>query len=312
LIVIGYLLLGSGREDYHCIFWNLAKSMKNRRPTVDKKAATSPSPCLSLHLEPADDKRLNVDAEQFFTLAERWLKSLKAFASDTGQHVKWEIVELKKASAFVQVRPVDAQSRQPLPSLACGWDKGLRELQKTGLPPQGFTQASLQTLQDFVRSVPTDSTVTLGDGTKKKKPFLVNAETQRRVEEAVAAASSTAPHEYSVRGKLRGRLAVLNSWNPEERSFRLQVTLAPGKPVNCTYRNEHLVNELGSGFEGVAEVDGLLHYRRAEVWPHRAEVDAIRVLAREQVTSLKDLVGILQLPRGQDSVSYVRSLRDAE
>jgi hypothetical protein len=30
------------------------------------------------------------------------------------------------------------------------------------------------------------------------------------------------------------------------------------------------------------------------------------------VTSLKDLVGLLQLPGGQDSVSYVRSLRDAE
>jgi hypothetical protein len=169
----------------------------------------------------------------------------------------------------------------------------------------------LQALQDFVKAVPTDSTVTLGDGTKKK-PLLVTAETQRRVEQAVAAASSAVPHEYSVRGKLRGRLAVLNSWNPDERSFRLQVTLAPGKPVFCTYRDEHLVNELGSGFEGVAEVDGLLHYRREEVWPHRAEVDAISVLGREQVASLKDLVGLLQLPRGQDSVSYVRSLRDAE
>jgi hypothetical protein len=287
--------------------------MANRRHTDGSKAARSTSPCLSLHVEPADDNRRNVDAEQFFTLAERWLKSLKAFASDSGQHVKWEIVELKKASAFVQVRPVDAESRRPLPSLVRGWDKGIREIQKRGLPPQGFTSSSLQTLQDFVKAVPTDSTVTLGDGTnRKKKPFLVNAEMQRRVEEAIAAASSDIPHEYSVRGKLRGRLAVLNSWNPEERSFRLQVTLAPGKPVNCTYRDEHLVNELGSGFEGVAEVDGLLHYRREEVWPHRAEVDAIRVLAQEQVTSLRDLVGLLRLPRGQDSVSYVRSLRDAE
>lgn len=132
------------------------------------------------------------------------------------------------------------------------------------------------------------------------------------MEEAVNAASLAVPREYSVRGNLRGRLAVLNSWNPEDRSFRLQVTLAPGKPVNCTYRDEHLVNELGAGFEGVAEIDGLLHYRREEIWPHRAEVDAIRVLAREQVTPLKELVGILRLPRGQDSVSYIRSVRDAE
>jgi hypothetical protein len=285
--------------------------MPNKTRTDEKKPVRRVSPSLSLHVEPADDKRRNVDAEEFFGLAERWLKSLKAFASDTGQHVKWEIVELKKASALVQVRPVEAQSQRPIPALIRQWDKGVRELQKTGRPPQGFTTASLQALQDFVRAVPANSTVTLGDGTKKK-PFLVTAETQRRVEQAVAAASSTVPREYSVRGKLRGRLAVLNSWNPDERSFRLQVTLAPGKPVNCTYRDEHLVNELGSGFEGVTEVDGLLHYRREEVWPHRAEVDAIRVLAREQVTSLKDLVGLLQLPGGQDSVSYVRSLRDAE
>ena len=286
--------------------------MANKRRTDGSKAAKSTSTCLSLHVEASDDNRRNVDAEQFFTLAERWLKSLKAFASDAGQHVKWEIVELKKASAFVQVRPVEAQSRKPLPSLVRRWDKGLRELQKGGGPPQGFTPGSLQTLQDFVRAVPMDSKVTLGDGTKNNKPFLVNAETQRRVEEAIAAASSAAPREYSVRGKLRGRLAVLNSWNPGDRSFRLQVTLAPGKPVNCTYRDEHLVNELGSGFEGVAEVDGLLHYRREEIWPHRAEVDTIRVLAREKVTSLSDLVGLIQLPNGLDSVSYVRSLRDAE
>jgi hypothetical protein len=286
--------------------------MARKSPSDEKKPRKRTPPSLSLHVEPAEGERRNVDAEQFFMLAERWLRSLKAFASDTGKHVKWEIVELKKASALVQVRPVEMQSLKPIPSLVRQWDKGLRELQKTGCPPQGFTSASLQTLQDFVRAVPTDSTVTLGDGTKKKKPFLVNAETQRRVEEAIASVSLLAPQEYSVRGKLRGRIAILNSWNPEERSFRLQVTLAPGKQVVCTYRDEHLVNQLGSGFEGVAEVDGLLHYRREEVWPHRVEVDAIRVLAREQVASLRDLVGILQLPRGQDSVSYVRSLRDAE
>src|ERR1035437_5441729 len=110
--------------------------MAPKSPSDEKKPRKRTSPSLSLHVEPADDIRRNVDAEQFFTLAERWLKSLKAFASDAGQHVKWEIVELKKASAFVQVRPVEAQTRRPLPSLVRGWDKGLRELQKRGLPPQ--------------------------------------------------------------------------------------------------------------------------------------------------------------------------------
>ena len=244
-------------------------------------------------------------------MAERWLQSLKAFASDAGQHVRWEIVELKKASAFVQVRPIEAQSLKPLPSLARDWDRGVRELQRNGRPPLGFTLASLQALQDFVRAVPAESAVSLGIGAKKT-PVFVTAETQRRVEQAVATASSAIPHQYSVRGKMRGRLAVLNSWNPEERSFRLQVALAPGKPITCTYRDQHLVSELGSGFEGVVEVDGILHYRRDEIWPNRAEVSGIRVLAREQVTSLRDLIGLVRLPEGQDSVSYVRSLRDAE
>lgn len=124
--------------------------------------------------------------------------------------------------------------------------------------------------------------------------------------------SSQIPLQYSVRGKLRGRLAVLNSWNPQERFFRLQIPLAPGKPVICTYRDEELVSALGAGFEGVVEVEGLFHYRREEVWPNRAEITGIRILAREQMRSLQDLVGLFRLPEGQDSVSYVRSLRDAE
>lgn len=266
---------------------------------------------MSLLVQPTEQGRQNVDAEHFFALAERWLRALQAFASDIGQRVTWEIIELKKSSAFVQVRPVEPQTRKPVPKLVRKWDSGVREIERTGRPPQNFKANSLVALQEFVRSVPTDSAVSLGDGSKKE-PLTVTAKTQRRVEEAVGTVSSAVPFEYSVRGKLRGRLAVLNSWNPAERSFRLQVPLAPGKPVTCTYTDEHLVSELGSGFEGVIEIEGLLHYRREEVWPHRAEVDAISVLSRKEVASLKDLVGLLHLPEGQDSVTYIRSVRDAE
>lgn len=284
-----------------------------RKPNPDPtKKATRALPSLSLHVEPAETKQQNVDAEQFFGLAEKWLRALKAFASDTGLQVRWEIVELKKASAFVQVRPVEAQTFKPVPALVRDWDKGVRSVQRSGLPPQGFKSASLQALQEFVKAVPSDNLVSLGSGAKRKKPLFLTAETQRRVEQAVVAVSSQIPLQYSVRGTLRGRLAVLNSWNPDERSFRLQVPLSPGRPVTCTYRDEQLVSALGAGFEGVVEVDGLFHYRREEVWPNRAEVSGIRVLAREPVTSLQDLVGLIRLPVGQDSVSYVRSLRDAE
>jgi hypothetical protein len=286
--------------------------MVKKTTSGEKKARTPRSaPVLSLLVESVDQGYRNVNAEYFFASAERWLKALQAFASDTGQRVTWEIVELKKSSAFVQVRPVEPLTRRPIPALARQWEAGVRQLEQTGRPPEGFKANSLGALQDFVKGVPPDAIVTLGNGSKKKS-ILITAQTQRRIEEAVAAVSSAVPLEYSVRGKLRGRLAVLNSWNQEDRSFRLQVPLAPGKPVTCSYKEEHLVTKLGSGFEGVVEVDGLLHYRREEVWPYKAEISEIRVLTGEQTVSLKDLVGLLQLPKGQDSVSYIRSVRDAE
>lgn len=278
------------------------------KPEDKTKTRVRSSESLSLLVKPADEGRQNVDAEYFFAVAERWLKALKAFANDAGQQVTWKIVGLEKSSAFVQVRPVEPATRTAIPALVRSWDEGVREIERTGRPPSGFNVGSLKALDELVRSVPPETAVSLGNGLKRNA-LQITAETQRRVEEAVKAVSSTVPLEYSVRGSLRGRLAVLNSWNPAERSFRLQIPLAPGKPVICSYQNERLVTELGYGFEGIIEVEGLLHYRREEVWPHQAEIDTIRVLSHSQVTSLKDLVGLLRLPEGQDSVSYIRSIR---
>jgi hypothetical protein len=285
--------------------------MAKKTKATARKPAKRTVPALSLHVEPSEEGQHNVNAEHFFAVAERWLKALKAFANESGQDVTWEIVALQKKSAFVQVCPIEPQTRRPIPSLVRRWDAGLREVERKGLPSEGFRAGSLKALQEFVKSVPPDSVVTLGDGSRKKV-LPITAQTQRRVEEAIAAASSSVPLEYSVRGTLRGRLAILNSWNPDERSFRLQLPLAPGKPVICTYKTEKLVPELGSGFEGVIQVEGLLHYRREEVWPHRAEIGGISVLSHERGASLKDLIGLLRLPEGQDSVSYVRSIRDAD
>lgn len=149
--------------------------MPNRSNSHGKKTTPRGSPSLSLHVEAAaDTNQRNVDAEQFFGLAEKWLKALRAFASDTGRHVRWEIVELKKASAFVQVRPVEAQTLRPLPALVRDWDKGVREVHKSGLPPQGFRLASLHALQEFVEAVPADSMVSLGNGAKKEEASICN------------------------------------------------------------------------------------------------------------------------------------------
>lgn len=72
-------------------------SMKNREPKKQGQYS------LSLKLETTDKKRRNVDADDFFCAAEKWLRALKAFAKERGEHVTWEIVDLQKSSALVQV-----------------------------------------------------------------------------------------------------------------------------------------------------------------------------------------------------------------
>jgi hypothetical protein len=46
---------------------------------------------LSLKLETSDRNKPNVDADDFFFAAEKWLRALKIFAKEQGQHVTWEI-----------------------------------------------------------------------------------------------------------------------------------------------------------------------------------------------------------------------------
>jgi hypothetical protein len=104
---------------------------------------------------------------------------------------------------------------------------------------------------------------------------------------------------------------VLDSWKPKERSFTLQLPLAPNQPVKCTYVDRQLVEKLGGSFEGTVEITGKLHYKPDHPWPSAVEVENIRPLNKVPV-SLKDLAGLVTLPPGINSVSYVRSVRDAE
>src|SRR4029077_741073 len=106
----------------------------------------------------------------------------------------------------------------------------------------------------------------------------ITALTQRRVEEAVHRRPLDVPREYVSHGSVRGRLAVLDSWKPEERSFHLQLPLAPERHVKCIYRDAALVQSLGSGFEGAVEITGQLRYKPNQPWPYAADVDRIRVL----------------------------------
>src|ERR1039457_2366553 len=120
---------------------------------------------LSLLVKPEEEGERNVDAEYFFAVAERWLKALQAFANDAGQQVTWEIVGLQKSSAFVQVRPVEPETRTPVPALVRSWDAGVREIERTGRPAGGFKAGSLKALEELVWSVSPDTAVSLGNGT---------------------------------------------------------------------------------------------------------------------------------------------------
>lgn len=283
---------------------------KTRRTPSEKPKKGSPS--LSLKIESADRTHPHVDADEFLSTAEKWLHALKVFAAEQGEHVKWEIVDLRKSSALIQVQPVKVKTHKPATALVKKWDAGVRKIERTGKPVSQFTPESLGALKEFVLNIPKDSIVSMGNGLPSER-LHVNALVQRRVEEAAQRMPREEKREYETKGSIRGRLAVLDSWNPEERSFLLQLPLAPSKAeaVKCIYREGSLVSELGENFEGTVEISGQLHYKPDQRWPYAVDVEHIRVL-RPPVVGLRDLVGLLQLPAGQDSVSYIRSVRDAE
>jgi hypothetical protein len=274
-----------------------------------KRSTQEHQPALSLKIESGDDKHPHVDADDFLTTAEKWLRSLKAFAEEQGKTVKWEIVDLRHSSAFIEVQPVTVKTHKPAATLVRRWEEGVRKIEKTGRPAPGFTPQSLVALKEFVSSLPKDVVVKVGN--HAGEPLRLTALTQRRVEEASRRMPVPQKAEYSARGSVRGRLAVLDSWKPEERSFTLQLPLAPNQPVKCTYLDPQLVEKLGGSFEGTVEITGKLHYKPDRPWPSAVEVENIRPLNKVPV-SLKDLAGLVKLPPGINSVSYVRSVRDAE
>jgi hypothetical protein len=236
---------------------------------------------------------------------------LKIFAKEQGEHVKWEIVDLRKASALVEVQPIRVKSGKPVPNLVRKWEQGLRRVEQTGKPAPKFTPEALSALHDFVFSIPTNTVASIGTGRANER-HKVTPLTQRRIEQAVAAFPPEPKKEYVAQGSIHGLLAVLDSWNPEERSFRLKLPMARAKPVKSTYRDTSLTAQLGENFEGMVEITGQLRCKPEQPWPYAANVEHITTLPRTPKVSLKDLVGLGKLPEGEDSVSYVRSLRDAE
>jgi hypothetical protein len=202
-----------------CSPYHHGRPHKSRHTPSEKSSQTIPA--LSLKIETADSLNRNVNVDDFLKTAEKWLSALKAYALECGELVNWEIVDLKKSSAYIQVQPVKVKTHKPAAKLVKTWDEGLRKIERTGRPPAKFTPASLVALEAFVSNLPQNTVVSVGNGlTAAAMP--ITALTQRRVEEAVHLGPLDVPREYVSHGSVRGRLAVLDSWKPEERSFHLQ------------------------------------------------------------------------------------------
>lgn len=268
-----------------------------------RKQSKAREGALTLVVRTADDTKAAVDADRFFTAARKWLESLKAFAAEQGEPVQWRIVGLKKSSAIVQVEPINPITGASVPLIAERWDSGVKAIEAE-FPAPPFGPQALKAFADFASEAGDNTIIAVG---REGDEYPISAAIQKIVQDMVMALPN---EEYEHRGSVRGRLAVLNSWNPKDRWFRLQIPLAPDKPVKCIYGDQNLVRALGEGFEGMVEVIGNLRYRMHEAWPFEAEVDHIRVLSELPRRRLEDLIGALKL--SNDSVSTVRILRDAE
>src|SRR5260370_33396863 len=165
------------------------------------------------------------------------------------------MMDVNKSSAFTEVQTVKVNNGKPIPTLARNWDYGLRKIEKTGTPAPKFTPDALSALHDFVFSIPKDTVVSIGNGSTHER-HQITPSTQRSVQQAATHFPPQPRTEYVSKGSIRGRLAVLASWNPEERSFRLQLPLAPARPVKCTYRDTNLVSYLREAFERMMEING--------------------------------------------------------
>ena len=262
---------------------------------------------LTLIVKPIDDPERPVDAEQFLQAATKWLTSLASFAFDSGLQVRWEIAELKRSSAVLEVIPIDIKTGVIARSVARDWSNNIREIEFSGASSRAVVPSTIRDLEQFT-SVANSMSVVVSTG-EDAQTQAITANTQKRVKEAVA---SIPEDDYAQQGTIRGNLAVLNSWNPDERWFRLRIPLAPDKQVRCVYTREDLIGALGDTFEKAVDVSGVLHYRKGEVWPHRIDVSEIRKLSSMSLTEFLDSMKPVILPPGMDSVSIIRSMRDGE
>jgi hypothetical protein len=113
-------------------------------------------------------------------------------------------------------------------------------------------------------------------------------------------------------GSVVGSLDVIDIHN-QRNLFRIYPVVGPNS-IRCRFRSSLLVEAI-AGINNFVRISGLLHYKRAEKYPHYIDVSSIEVLPkRSESNSLASLRGIADKSAydGLSSTEYVEKVRDSE
>ncbi len=113
------------------------------------------------------------------------------------------------------------------------------------------------------------------------------------------------------RGSIVGSLDVLDVHN-QRNVFRVYPVVGP-KSIRCSF-NKELLPQAISGINHFVRITGLLHFKKAEKFPHLIKVDAIEVMPeRSDARPLSSLRGIApEAYGGLTSTEYVEKVRNGD
>ena len=113
------------------------------------------------------------------------------------------------------------------------------------------------------------------------------------------------------RGSIVGSLDVLDIHN-QRNVFRIYPVVGP-RSIKCTFTRE-LLSQAIAGINHFVRINGLLHYKKAEKFPHLVKVDSIEILPeRTDARPLASLRGIApDAFGGLVSTEYVEKVRNGE
>ncbi|KWK50430.1 hypothetical protein WT81_33350 [Burkholderia stagnalis] len=117
--------------------------------------------------------------------------------------------------------------------------------------------------------------------------------------------------DQTEQGSIVGSLDVLDIHN-HRNVFKVYPVVGP-KSIKCSFTRAQLPEAI-AGINHFVKISGLLHYKKAEKFPHLIKVDSIEVLPeRGNVSSLSGLRGMVpDAFDGLSSTEYVEKVRNGE